>query len=815
MRARVAVTFIGIVGLLASLLSTPAVAVAAPDPFGFYTPIMVVLDTSGSMDEKLPEPELQTLTTTRIMAARAAVLDLVASVGPGQPFGLIAYPGRDAPFVDGCSIGRTEVAPGALDVAAASAAVRRLEPDGDTPTGPALQNAADLLRDAYGEETTGVIVLVSDGESNCGQTPVCDVAKQIRSSGLDIQVNTVGLELEGAAEAEMRCVADATNGTYVDVGDGDNLTDAINQSAHAALSLEVTPPSKLMAVSGTSQSDQPFTVSVRSTGRVIASDVRVSLVISVDGDPGAVLVPRPVRFLGNLDTDTTQAVAFDVRPEPGVTGDVSWTVTATARNASPAILTEEITLSDSLAASQLGGVLKNVRSVAVVGDSYSSGEGADAFYQDDTEGFPDQDSKCHRTAQNYAGQIWGEDKTTIIACSGAVTADFFAPDQSGDMKVRPQLVALRELALSKDSPDAVLLTIGGNDAGFGDVAAQCIFFKCGSGNVVTDSTAASALQNARNVGPDVTDVIRSVDAAVNDKDAKKARGGGVIPIIVLPYPRILPETTTAVERDGCVLGISGAELSFLNRFEDELNSAVTAAARSVASEGRPVYVVDDVVDAFQPNHTACEEGDISYVNVVSRSAAGRDPVQQLIAVMERTELLHPTANGYAAEARTLIAWSRSDAAHATSVTGTPVWSPEMTTKDVNWFEKLFTARGPRTQAGGPTKVDADGFLPATTVVIRLHSSPRVLGTATADESGHVSAWVRVPVGVPTGKHLLIAEGVASDGTTRAVTQQITVMPKGGWWLYVVLIVGVVMLSAGLIGRPWKTRRTLARQDAAS
>ncbi|QTE30331.1 VWA domain-containing protein [Pengzhenrongella sicca] len=803
-----------LVGFLATFLAGPAVADDTTDPFGLHTPILVVLDTSGSMNEQVPEPETQTVAMTRIMAARAAVLDLVGSLGAGQSFGLIAYPGRNAPQVDGCSVGRVEVTPGALDVASASAAVRRLEPDGETPTGPALQNAADQLRDTYGDDTTGVIVLVSDGESNCGDIPVCDVAKQIRDSGLDVQVNTVGLELEGAAEQEMQCIADATGGRYIDVAARDNLTDAINESAHGALSVQATAPDKLHAVAGTSQDGLPtFTVALGSTGRVTASDVRVSLVISVDGNPGAVLVPRPVRFLGNVDTGTTQTVTFAVRPEAEVLGDVTWTVTATARNASPAIVTSNITLSDSLSPGQLGGVLEGVRTVAVVGDSYSSGEGGDVFYQDDTEGFPDQDSKCHRTANTYAGQIWGEKETTIIACSGAVTADFFAPDQSGDMKVRPQLLALRDLAISKSSPDAVFLTIGGNDAGFGGVATRCVIgARCdvsvSIGYKGVRTATADALENAMAVLPDVTDVIRAVDAAVNDRTAQRARGGGVIPIIVLPYPQILPETLAA-GRDGCVLGLGTAELALLNGFENALNAAVTNAAYTVANEDRPVYVVNDVVNAFQPNHTACEGGDLSFVNIPSTAELGSSAVH-FIDANERQQLLHPTADGYAAEARTIIAWSHSNAASEQKTTGTPVWSPQVVEHDVSWLDKVFAPGGARTQAGGATKVDADGFLPETTVIIRLHSSPRVLGTVTADKDGHVTAWERLPAGVPTGQHTLIAEGSAPDGTTIAVTRTITVMPQGGPSLYAALLVGVLLLGAGLLAGPWRSSKAMTR-----
>ncbi len=267
-----------VAAFLASLTVGLAHADSEIDPFGLYTPIVVVMDTSASMNEGVGSAFSEQY--SRIQGARSAVLDLVGRLGDAQPFGLIAYPGRGADVVDGCSIGRVELPPGPLDMGVAAAAVRRLTPDGDTPTGPALQHASDVIRDTYGPESRGVIVLVSDGESNCGEPPVCEVASAIRAGGLDVQINTVGLNLTGAAEAEMRCVADATGGRYIDAGDGsgDELSAAIAASAQSALSITVDAPREVRVVnSADSGGGGDVTVTVRSTGRVSAADVRVSL----------------------------------------------------------------------------------------------------------------------------------------------------------------------------------------------------------------------------------------------------------------------------------------------------------------------------------------------------------------------------------------------------------------------------------------------------------------------------------------------------------------------------------------------------------
>ena len=98
-------------------------------------PVVVVLDTSGSMSDA------DASGTERIIGARSAVLSLVDALPPQSKFALIAYPAGGR-VVDGCSIGAEEIKLGPLDQPTASAAVRRLTPDGDTPTVPALRHAA-------------------------------------------------------------------------------------------------------------------------------------------------------------------------------------------------------------------------------------------------------------------------------------------------------------------------------------------------------------------------------------------------------------------------------------------------------------------------------------------------------------------------------------------------------------------------------------------------------------------------------------------------------------------------------------------------
>lgn len=831
-RLRAVLVFVVVSALAVALLPAGLVTAAeepAVDPFGEHTPIMVVLDTSSSMEEEMAD----TLGGSRLDSAQSALLDLVGALGADQPYGMVAYPGRDSETVDGCSIGRLETRLAPLNPPQASAEIRRMAADGDTPTGPALLHASDEIRERFGEASAGVIVLVSDGESNCG-TPPCDVAKEIRAAGIDVQVNTVGLELDGAGKDELQCIADATGGRYVGATDSEGLIDAITGSALGRMAVSVAAPESVSVINGSGTSaGGSIAVTVTSNGRVAAADVRVSLSLNLnESSAGSVLVPRPVRFLGNLGVDADPTVTFDVRPDDDDIGTATWTVTVTARNARAQIVSGELFVSDTLGRASLGPLFDGITRVAVVGDSYSSGEGTESDYIAGTNG-EDDGSKCHRSERTYASVLWEFENVDLIACSGAVTSNFFEPQKSGAADVTPQLTVLREAALSDEPPQAVVLSIGGNDAGFADIAKSCIYggklfdsvslpggFRCDQG-IMLDITGwkdnrTDAIERALNVKPDIVDVLRAVDTAVNDPAALRKRGGRIAPIVLLPYPRLLPETTNVNAPGGCVFGIGSTEAAFLNDFVDTLNTSVELAAYTVRSEGRPVYVVPDVVDAFQPDHTVCEGGSESYAVFDSVEKIGKLRISALLGV---NNLLHPNARGHEAMARSIAAWSNTAAAQKRQVTTTVAWDPDVVTGEVSWVDKaasdiLFPGHS-RTSPGEPLTVSASGFAPGVPVVVRMESTPTVLGTVEADADGNVSMTVHTPADAPLGDHHVVVMGYDEEGAPRAQASELRVMPVGGRWLVPLIVAGAVLVLEGAVGLLLALRRRRTRHPDAA
>jgi hypothetical protein len=117
--------------------------------------------------------------------------------------------------------------------------------------------------------------------------------------------------------------------------------------------------------------------------------------------------------------------------------------------------------------------------LVALGDSYMSGEGAAVYYKGTDEGGGDQ---CHRSPTAWAaiaGQQPPFDRMAFLACSGARSYNVYlsgshSPEAQRGEKVT-QLVAYQNLQDAQPfKPRLVVLSLGGNDAGFSAIGEMCI-----------------------------------------------------------------------------------------------------------------------------------------------------------------------------------------------------------------------------------------------------------------------------------------------------------------------------------------------------
>lgn len=177
--------------------------------------LVVVLDSSGSMADDDGSGR------TRMESARGAVSTVVDDLPDGYPTGLRVY-GADRP--QGCADTRLVRPVRALDREALKRAVNGVQPKGGTPIGLSLQKAAqDLPRASGGVVGQRTVLLISDGEDNCGTSQPCEVAEQFGRNGVDLRIDAIGFQVKGAARKQLECIAQAGNGRYYDGPDAKAL----------------------------------------------------------------------------------------------------------------------------------------------------------------------------------------------------------------------------------------------------------------------------------------------------------------------------------------------------------------------------------------------------------------------------------------------------------------------------------------------------------------------------------------------------------------------------------------------------------------
>jgi Ca-activated chloride channel family protein len=181
---------------------------------------VIVLDASKSMNDDAGNGG------TRLAAAKEAVGTLVDRLPEGVPLGLRVYGSKvsEASRAQGCRDTELTVPVGPLDKDALRAKVDALEGKGRTPIGNSLLAVPDDLGSAEGRRS---VVLVTDGGDNCAPPSPCKAAEQVAKRGVDLSISVVGFQVNDRVRKQLRCIAEAGGGSYVDVDDADKLGDEL------------------------------------------------------------------------------------------------------------------------------------------------------------------------------------------------------------------------------------------------------------------------------------------------------------------------------------------------------------------------------------------------------------------------------------------------------------------------------------------------------------------------------------------------------------------------------------------------------------
>jgi lysophospholipase L1-like esterase len=286
----------------------------------------------------------------------------------------------------------------------------------------------------------------------------------------------------------------------------------------------------------------------------------------------------------------------------------------------------------------------SARVLVAMGDSYMSGEGADTYFAgtDDAQG-----DECRRSPTSYpvvtasAGSPFTQ--LVFLACSGARTYHVIArsddPGHARSQKGEPDTQTSQLASLMRQHPafrpSLVVLSIGGNDAGFGTIAETCL----APGDCSTQQ--ALFVSNLPKVQQALVATYTSVKKAVSKAVPN-------VPILVVPYPQPFANVQRC---DGVTL--TGNERAFIRDFVDRLDSTVEKAAGQAG-----LWYASDMKDALAREHLQlCDRPKAEAgINFLALESVNGISTQRFNPTRWLHNSLHPNGRGHAALGRALDAW---------------------------------------------------------------------------------------------------------------------------------------------------------------
>lgn len=183
--------------------------------------VEIILDASGSMLDFMNG-------TTRFEVARAALQNINENVLPaGTPIAVRAFGN-----IEGNYSCRTDlmIPYQPLDKDAMGAFLAQVNPqvDANTPLADSLSRVKFDLAEASDRQQ--IVVLLTDGKETCGGDPATQI-QALRDSGVDVQVNIVGLAIaDDALKAEFERWAEIGGGQYFDANVAERLAEVLGEA---------------------------------------------------------------------------------------------------------------------------------------------------------------------------------------------------------------------------------------------------------------------------------------------------------------------------------------------------------------------------------------------------------------------------------------------------------------------------------------------------------------------------------------------------------------------------------------------------------
>ncbi|MFH8713133.1 GDSL-type esterase/lipase family protein [Streptomyces zaomyceticus] len=275
---------------------------------------------------------------------------------------------------------------------------------------------------------------------------------------------------------------------------------------------------------------------------------------------------------------------------------------------------------DAIAFQPLQG--KPQHQVVTLGDSFAAGEGASPvdgskyYPESDRMGLTDYRNACHRSyaawarkarlpgsrhTLGYRTDVWDPDVDAhLLACSGARTQMLLPTAAPGQEPVRNAFGLSAEgqyrepPQLDKGFLDAnttlVLLSIGGNDAGFSDIFVTCFVTPSCHEHIVLNLDATTRKRITEKVAPSVATALRQI-----------ARAAPNAKIVVMGYVKLFTASCETTSQPGqtAALNPEAGEVEWMGEITLHLRDRVAAVVRDLREGPERLDVhFTDPIDRF-------------------------------------------------------------------------------------------------------------------------------------------------------------------------------------------------------------------------
>jgi lysophospholipase L1-like esterase len=410
-----------------------------------------------------------------------------------------------------------------------------------------------------------------------------------------------------------------------------------------------------------------------------------------------------------------------------------------------------------------GGQQERKVDYLALGDSYISGEGAGAYRQ----GTDTERNRCHQSLNAYPYLLGSQfNSFSAVSCSGARSQHIVKQDDSSVHQVygaSPSQAELdsakaqywpgyreQRLFVSDDNPEAVTISIGGNDIGFSDIMMKCVHpLKAVSG--AAHSTCYQSYE-------DRLEVVNLINRRLSKlrqlyKDLRES-GSGVRRVYVIGYPQ--------VAKPNGVCGLNVAMNLEEVQFSHDLIAYFNSVIKQAADEAGVVYV--DTQQAFD-GHRLCEAGEPAMNGITVRP--------QLWGGFGVVESFHPNQLGHRLLAEAVAAQTQSltrvmpeavapTAAKPVDPTMPLLKNAPLSNRPVNKVhigergEAVLPKDSPLLMVMNGQDYD---IKPNSAYRVTLHSTPIDLGSFTSGADGMLRISATVPASAETGYHTVHVRGV--------------------------------------------------------